>query len=121
MKFRIYLLVVVSFLAFSVSTYAQNSNASPQPTDEIKKLVVKRKPHARPYGCSAGTRGEAKVRVTFGKDGKIGDRTLVQSSGCKGFDESAIDAAGRIKFEPQMRNGEAVTVSKLILYSYYIR
>src|SRR5687768_2662862 len=84
------------------------------------KLKIIKKPHpkgARKCSPSAGT---ALVRVTFHSSGTVSDVELRQSSGCYAFDQSALEVARRIEFEPEMKDGEAVTVVKMVEYSYRI-
>lgn len=81
------------------------------------KIIKKPSPKARKCSPAAGT---ALVRVTFHSSGTVSDVELRQSSGCNTFDQNALDAARRIEFEPEMKDGKAVTVFKMIEYSYRI-
>lgn len=96
--------------------YGQNANTAGQAGD--RPLKVLKKPAAAPGYC-ASTDALTRVRVTFNKSGKVTEVALVVPSACKEFDERAIAAALRIKFEPAMKNGEPVTVTKVVEYKYY--
>jgi TonB family protein len=88
------------------------------PTQADKPLKIKKMPSARAYGCDSGTTGTIRVRVTFRDSGVVGDVVALTSSGCKYFDDSAMKAAKKIKFDPAVKNGVAATVSRLIEYNY---
>ncbi len=57
------------------------------------------------------------LRVAFPASGKITDVEIVKSSGCNYFDKEAIRVAKKIKFKPEIKGGESVTVTKMIEYS----
>lgn len=63
--------------------------------------------------------GAVRLRVTFLASGEIGD--IIPISGLAyGLTEQAIAAARQIKFEPETRDGIAVSVTKVLEYSFYI-
>lgn len=66
-----------------------------------------------------GVQGTVSLRVTFLKDGSIGEITVVKGINKK-MDESAINAAKLIKFEPQRKGGKFVTITKTIEYNFAI-
>lgn len=66
-----------------------------------------------------GVQGTVSLRVTFLKDGSIGEITVVKGIN-KEMDESAINAAKLIKFEPQRRGGKFMTITKTIEYNFAI-
>jgi periplasmic protein TonB len=107
-NFTVLFSTVILSLIFVAAVNAQ--------TDKALKIISK--PTASPRDCPRSSSGTAVVRVTFDKTGKITDTELVRSSACSSFDSSAVDAARRIKFEPAVKNGEAVTVSKPVEYKY---
>lgn len=63
--------------------------------------------------------GKVILNVTFNKDGSIGDVKVVRGLP-DGLSENAVEAAKKIRFEPQTRNGKPVTVAKNIEYNFTI-
>lgn len=61
------------------------------------------------------------VRVTFHSSGRITDVEIAKDSGCKEFDEESLRVARLIKFKPAVKDGEAVTVIKQVVYEGGIR
>jgi TonB family protein len=61
--------------------------------------------------------GSVLLRVTFLASGQIGGISAVRG-GPYGTTESAIAAARRIVFQPAMQNGQPVTISKTVEYSF---
>lgn len=39
-------------------------------------------------------------------------------SGCLSFDNNALSVARKIKFEPEIKDGEAITVTGLVEYAF---
>lgn len=88
-----------------------------QTTPADSPLVVKRKPHPNTGFCDQSD-GLTRLRVTFDKSGKITDAEVVASSGCDSFDQQAIKAAKKIKFQPAIKGGEPITITKLVEYTF---
>jgi TonB family protein len=86
----------------SVDSLKILSKPLPQYTDEARKNNVT---------------GTIKLRVTFLASGSIGD-VIPESTLPDGLTEIAIEAAKGIKFKPATRNGEPLTVTKLVEYSF---
>jgi TonB family protein len=63
--------------------------------------------------------GAVRLRVSFLASGEIGEVTPI-SGLAYGLTEQAIAAARQIKFEPATRDGIAVSVVKIVEYSFYI-
>jgi TonB family protein len=57
-----------------------------------------------------------KLKVTFHSSGKITGAEIVAPSGCEYFDKESLRVAHKIKFKPQIKNGEAVTAVKTVEY-----
>jgi protein TonB len=55
-----------------------------------------------------GETGTVLVRVHVGADGEPGSVDLVEGSGSRSLDRAAVDAVRRWRFEPAIRNGQAV-------------
>lgn len=107
-KIAAMLSIAVLLLSFSAVAEAQT----------VKLRIIK-KPHPKGARKCSGQAGTALVRVTFGAEGTVTDVELKQSSGCYIFDQSALEAAWRIEFEPEMRDGKAVAVAKTVEYKYF--
>lgn len=60
-----------------------------------------------------------RLKVEFLSSGKIGNVALASNS-CnnKDFDQQAIDAARKIKFEPQTENEKPTTITKTVEYTF---
>ncbi len=58
-----------------------------------------------------------RLKGTFHALGKITDVEIIEPSGCDYFDEEAIKVAKKIKFKPEIKDGESITVTKVIVYS----
>ena len=101
--------IMVFSLFFAISTHAQTENN----TDSKKAETVDQ--DKTDGDCPA--KSVARVRVTFHKSGKVTDVELVLSAGCNRFDEQALKAARRIKFEPAKKNGKKVTTTKVVEYT----
>jgi hypothetical protein len=81
------------------------------------KILEKPKPELpKDYGTN-DSQGMINLKVEFRADGKIGEITPI-SSLQKSLTDLAIEAAKKIKFEPEINNGEAVTITKIVQYSY---
>ena len=109
------------FLSFSLLIMALagvhvTSHAASSP-EKDRKLKILKRPQPSMQGCGQST-GVIRARVTFDKSGKIGLVDAERSSGCDNFDRSALRAAKEIRFEPAMKNGELITVVKLVEYTF---
>ncbi|MEJ7623220.1 MAG: TonB family protein [Pyrinomonadaceae bacterium] len=110
-----------TFLGFSLlimafaGSHVTSQAAGPQEKD--RKLKILKKPQPSMQGCGQSA-GGIRARVTFDKSGKVGVVDAERSSGCDSFDRSAVRAAKEIRFEPAMKNGELITVVKLIEYTF---
>lgn len=87
-----------------------------------EKPQIKKKPRANyenSYGQCAG-QGVVRLKIVLLKTGRIGEVGVIDSSQCEIFDQNAINAAKKIKFKPALKNGQAVSVSVLVEYSYRV-
>ena len=55
-----------------------------------------------------------RLRVVFHSSGKITGAEIVTPSGCEYFDKESLKVTQKIKFKPAIKNGEAVTVTKIV-------
>lgn len=93
--------------------------ASPEPG--VTPVKILRKPQARytESARAAGKSGTVRLAVLLGANGKIQHILKLWEIGY-GLDEQAVRAAGKIEFEPQMRDGKPVSSVVIIEYSFSI-
>ena len=103
-----FLFSVFFVLLFCGLGFAQNSPVKilEQPKPELPK----------DYGTN-DSQGSIVLRIEFLANGKVGEIRII-SSLQKSLNDVALEAAKKIKFEPEVKNGEAVTVTKMVQYSY---
>ncbi|GEM_PF-5022652 len=104
-------------LIFVVAAAAQEITVSKKKSDKPVKIL--KKPVVKFANCNQAS-GITKLRVTFDKSAQITNAVVSQSSGCEEFDNNALKAARGIKFEPAFKDGEPVTVTKPVEYSFRI-
>lgn len=112
----LFLLFVVGSAHSVVAQTNDNSNQAKQPLQN-RRLTIKKKP-AAPIGDCDQSDGTTRVRVTLDKSGKVTAVALVIESGCYSFDKNVVSAAKKIKFEPEIKDGEPITVTKLFEYKF---
>lgn len=90
-------------------------------SNNLKLVKVLYKPHPI-YTEEArlnNIEGNVRVRVTFMANGEIG--TITEVAGLPfGLTEKAIEAARKMKFEPQTENNKPVTVTKVVVFRFEI-
>lgn len=91
----------------------------PDPNVTPLKILSKPKPSYTNSARQSNTQGTIKMAVLFGANGKI-QFTLLLSRLSDGLDEQAIIAARKIQFEPMKRDGKAVSVVRILEYSFAI-
>ena len=111
----LFLLVIAAFLIVGADS-VKAQNHSTQTKD--KKLKIIKKPAPSTDGRCSEDQGTTTVRATFDKSGKVTAVEMVKQSACSYFNEQALKKAREIKFEPQIENGESVTVVKMIQYQF---
>lgn len=89
------------------------------PRNSALRLISKPQAKYPEKAKKKGVQGTVSLRVTFLKDGSIGEITVVKGIN-KALNESAINAAKLIKFEPQRRASMFITITKMIDYSFTI-
>lgn len=112
--------LLLSFAGFVITAGAQtNSNTQPpaESGNRPVKIIKKYAPRAR--GCRPEGSGALRVRVTFDKSSVVTNAEALGTSGCDYFDQAALAAARKIKFEPATRNGEPITTMRQIEYRYH--
>ncbi len=83
------------------------------------KITAKRFPRYTTAARNNNVEGNIKLAVEFLSDGKIGVIFPINELS-DGLTDSAVEAAKGLKFTPAVKNGKAVTVVKLIEYSFTI-
>ncbi|HMJ09684.1 MAG TPA: TonB family protein [Pyrinomonadaceae bacterium] len=109
------ILSIFTILIFSFCIYGQNANTSTAQADRPLKIL--KKPQASPGRCGGGA-ARTRVRVTFDRSGTVTGTELTMPSPCSDFNERSLAAARRIKFEPAIRDGQPITVTRLVEYLY---
>ena len=106
--------LVFCLLCVSVSNAQTNKSA-----DKLKDrpLEIKSKPRVSLGDCRQ-SEGITRLRATFDKSEKITIIELLISSGCESFDKNALRAAKGIKFKTEIKDGEPITVTKQLEYSF---
>lgn len=117
------LIFTTVFAAVSNGQSSGNSDSSvkqpdaAQQTSKDQRVKIKNKPFVRTANCPEPS-GVTTVRAVFDKSAAITKVEIVKSSGCTDFDRNAVEAARKIKFSPAIKDGEAVTTTKLLQYSF---
>ena len=108
-------MVVAAFVMFGADSVRAQDNST-QAKD--RKLKIIKKPIPFPEGNCSDSEGLVTVRATFDKSGEVTNVEMVKQCACGYFNEQVLKKAREIKFEPQIENGEPVTVVKIIEYKY---
>jgi TonB family protein len=123
-SFPIILLVLI--LSFAVAGQDASSNDKEKATPvKITKIV---QPVCPPEAKAAGFKGNVRLQVEFLANGKIGKITYAKPSSVNvlkedpfekyGLVKNAIEAAKKLEFEPATRDGEPITVVKVVEYVF---
>lgn len=118
------LLFSIFVLSFAVNAGAQTATPSNQPPSKDEKqktdkpLKIKKQPQPQIGTCS-DSMGHVALQVTFDKSAKITNIEVASSTGCQSFEKRAVEAAKRITVQPEIKNGEPITVVKRVEYTYF--
>jgi TonB family protein len=126
-KFTIIFLILFFAVIFSANSQAANllqtsgddTIYKSSEVDKDVKLTKKPHPHLGGRIQECRSSGKSRIRIVLRKTGRITDVELLASSSCNLWDEASLEAAGKIKFQPAMKNGQAVSVSKIIEYEFF--
>lgn len=130
MKIKILCLLSVLFLilTFVQAKEAQTNDDKSRSKDKTERITdekIKNRPfkivkNSFPRDISGRCSPDiiVRLRVTFHSSSKVSDVEIVSPSGCEQFDRAAVTAATKIKFQPQVKDGEPVTNVKVIEYTY---
>ena len=90
----------------------------PLPVAETPPLPTEQVPPEYPAAAAdAGLEGRVRVRVTVGTDGTVTDAEVEESTDPV-FDEAALEAAKRWRFEPATQGGEPVEATVTIPFTF---
>lgn len=107
----------------SNQTKQPNSDSTEKKSSQFDSTVkILDKPKAGYPSQHKGTicaQGKVVLRVTFLDSGEIGRISVISGMG-NGLTEKAVEAAKKIKFEPAMKDGKPVSVTKPVEYSFTI-
>jgi len=121
-------MVCVLVFAFAICSNAQDENkANPtQVKQKNQKLkIIKREPVSNDVflQCQNGSRNSGLrvgLKVRFHSTGNVTEVLISRFSGCDYFDKEAVRVAKKIKFKPEVKDGEAVSVVKTVEYAFGI-
>ena len=99
----------------------QTEREQPEETVNITKLRIysMSKPAMTEEATANNVQGKVILRVVFLSNGRIGTISTIKGLP-HGLTQQAIEAARKIKFEPEKRNGVPVTVTRKIEYTFTI-
>lgn len=63
--------------------------------------------------------GKVLLRLTFFSNGKVGNFRIIKGLPA-GLNKQAIEAAKKLKFEPELRNNKPVSITKKIEYGFWL-
>lgn len=63
--------------------------------------------------------GKVLLRITFFADGTVGNFRVIKGLPA-GLNKRAIEAAKKLKFEPELRNNKPVSVTKKVEYGFWL-
>ncbi len=121
LKFFAVTLFVLSFTAFAAAQEAER-----KPADRPLKVTYNPSGEYTSEARAQMLSGWIKLRVTFLDTGELGDIFYVDESAADkalskaGLLKSSYDAAKKIRFEPAIKDGSPVTVTKVVVYNFEI-
>ncbi len=119
MKFRLIncsYLAAVFIAACQFSLAQEPENNAPYPSDRKLEIVEMPLPIIPDEVRSMSIQGSILLRVTFLSTGDIGEVSLLREFPYLG--NPAIDAAKKIKFISEIRNGISTTITKTVVYTF---
>ena len=103
----------------NIETTGSEKAGATLPRNSPLQLLTQPSPVYPEEARSKRIQGTVTLSVMFLADGTIGDVSVVKGIN-KAFNESAMEAAKQIQFEPQRRNGKPVSIRKTVEYSFSI-
>lgn len=127
---QVSILLFLCLVSFCAVAEAQRQGQPPQPRQPQaainKPLKIFSKPRAyyTDLARANNIQGTVRVSVTFlpdGTIGKVGDVARNHENLRKfGLVRAAMEAARKVKFEPEIRNGKPVKTTKILEYGFRI-
>ncbi len=111
-----FLLIFTAICVFSLVSFAQVSQMESVNIPD-RKLNITELPDPK-FKEYRHIQGVLSVRVTFQADGKIGEVSLISNSFESQVTDEIIEATKRIKFEPEIKNGKPVNLTKTLQYIF---
>ena len=124
-------LICTAFFLLSLGVFAHAQTGGKQPADANPSTsssylkITKWAPLALDEESNPNhINGTVRFRVTFLKTGKIGDVTFVSANPSvnqvtkNGLLRASAKAAKKIKFEPATKDGEPITVTKVVEFAF---
>ena len=115
-------ITVVKKVKYTFESFADEKNTKSVNSNINKPLKILYKPKPAYPSQENGTiciQGTVMLRVEFLATGEIGKIDTFKGL-TDGLTENAIEAAKKIKFEPEIKNGIAITIIKTIPFSFTI-
>ncbi|HEX8249033.1 MAG TPA: energy transducer TonB [Pyrinomonadaceae bacterium] len=113
---HISILLFLCFIGFCTTVKAQTQ------TDKPLKILSKPRPSYTDEARKNNIQGTVQVAVTFLSDGTIGKVGDVRQNNVNlrkyGLVNASIEAARKVKFEPAVKNGKPIRVTKILTYSF---
>ena len=126
-------LSLITVFAAPAKSQTANSNSSTQSaeekiykTDEVdQKAEITKIPKGRvtsECGTDKSSSGRVRIEMVLDKSGKVTRAELVEKSGCRYFNDRALEQAKKIKFKPAVKDGKAVSqyFNKSYEYNFFV-
>jgi hypothetical protein len=110
----------------SIVAFSQTEGEAPRQADRPLKVTYNPSGEYTSEARAKQLSGWIRLRVTFLDTGELGDIFYVDEStpdkslSKAGLLKSSYDAAKKIKFEPAIKDGSPVTVTKILVYNFAI-
>lgn len=109
------------FFIFTVNAQDNSGKNQDKPVEIKSKPRISKSVIGKCLSDQRNATVKVRLRVTFHSSGEITELQIVEPSGCEFLDKEALRVAKKIKFNPEIKNGEAVTVSKNLEYAASVR
>ena len=125
--FPVFALFLLLLLFGNSAAQDNNSTAPVQNGDDEKvykqsevdqKAKIIKKPIPSTDRMCGEDSGHVRVVVVLHKSGQVSDVQFLKSSECQRFNENSADSAKKIKFDPALKDGQPVSVSAMVEYTY---
>jgi hypothetical protein len=116
--------IAITLFALAISGIAMAQETAQKQADKPVKITSVPQPEYTEGARKMMIEGWIKLRLTFLDTGQLGDIFYVDESSAEkeltkaGLLKSAYDAAKKVTFEPAVKDGKPVTVTKVLLYEF---